>query len=147
MLRKKLLQCELIWLGEFTFRNWISVYCVKMAQDVESTCHLLRGNGKKSPPWKTSPNQTNPIQIKVCFEMWDRNSPFQIPELLLGCTFHKAARTQDLYITYLHEFAFLGLHLTAVSQTRKLPVCAIQMHLQTDGKIKNNTNEKHFGGQ
>ena len=96
--------------------------------------HLLCGNEKKSR--REKPAKTKPIQIKVCFKVWGRNSPLQIPKLLLGCTFHKAVRTQDLYITHLREFALLGLHFTAVSQTRKLPVCAIQMHLWTDGETK-----------
>lgn len=48
---------------------------------------------KRNPPPRKA-SQTKPIQIKVCFKMFrGRNSPFQIPKLLLGCTFHNAART------------------------------------------------------
>lgn len=49
-----------------------------------------------------------------------------------------------MYITHLCEFALLGFHFTAVFQTRKLPVCAIQMHLQTDGKIKKITQMRNI---
>lgn len=107
--------------------------------------HLLCGNEKKSPT-KIQP-KPKPIQTKVCFKKWDINSLFQMHKLILGCTSHKAARTQDLYMTHLCEFALLGLHFNSSLPNKKAASVCNTMHLQMDGKIKNHTNEKPFGGQ
>jgi len=94
---------DMTWWVHFQKPN-LGLVCQNTSQCWEQLICSVEMN-MKFPPEKTA--KTKPIQIKVRFEMWERNSPLQISKLLLGCTFHKAARTQDLYITHLREFVLL----------------------------------------
>lgn len=112
----------------------------QIAQDVES---------KSFARWKCKeiPLQNQPNPDQSVFQ--DLRQKITIPETQTGfrMLFPQGSKDTRSVHTHLHEFGLLGLHFAAVSQTGKLPACAKQMHLWMNGKIKNHTNEKYFGGQ